>query len=103
MFLGAALMSEGTLFAFHLKGTPLDWTLHFLLVVLVFLAAAACFGEYRWAAHALPVCVHCGPWGSMHERFAAVALYFWSAKFLVSHALNGPRITTCISPVLGQV
>jgi hypothetical protein len=46
-FLGVAFAAEGTLFAFHLKGTPLDWTLHFLLVALVFLAAGACFGEYR--------------------------------------------------------
>ena len=34
-FLGAALFVEGLLFAFHLKGTALDWRLHFLLVMVV--------------------------------------------------------------------
>ncbi len=47
-FLGLAFAAEGLLFAFHLKGTPLDWSLHFLLVVLVFAASLVCFGEYRW-------------------------------------------------------
>jgi hypothetical protein len=46
-FLGIAFAAEGLLFGFHLKGTPLDWSLHFLLVVLVFAASLVCFGEYR--------------------------------------------------------
>lgn len=48
-FLGTAFAAEGLLFAFHLKGTPLDWSLHFLLVLLIFAAALVCFGEYRRA------------------------------------------------------
>ncbi|BDA48314.1 Transmembrane protein 45B [Coccomyxa sp. Obi] len=47
-FLGLAFAAEGLLFAFHLKGTPLDWSLHFLLVILVFAASLVCFGEYRF-------------------------------------------------------
>jgi hypothetical protein len=46
-FLGLAFLVEGTLFAFHLKGSALDWSLHFLLVLLILAAAIACFAEYR--------------------------------------------------------
>ena len=44
-FLGLALVIEGLLFAFHLKGTALDMKLHLLLVLVIFFAAAACFAE----------------------------------------------------------
>ena len=36
---------EGLLFAFHLKGTALDWRLHFLLVLVVFLGAGTTLAE----------------------------------------------------------
>ena len=36
---------EGLLFAFHLKGTALDWRLHFLLVLVIFLGAATTLAE----------------------------------------------------------
>ncbi len=54
LFLGLAFVVEGLLFAFHLKGSALDWSLHFLLVLLVFSAALACFAEYRRALIGLP-------------------------------------------------
>ncbi|KAK9803119.1 hypothetical protein WJX73_006959 [Symbiochloris irregularis] len=44
-FLGAALLVEGILFAFHLKGTALDWNLHFLLVLVIMLAAIVTWAE----------------------------------------------------------
>lgn len=44
-FLGVAFMVEGLLFAFHLKGTALDWKLHLLLVLVVFCVSLACFAE----------------------------------------------------------
>ncbi len=47
IFLGVAFAAEGLLFGFHLKGTPLDWSLHVLLVMLIFAASLVCFGEYR--------------------------------------------------------
>lgn len=40
-----AFLVEGTLFAFHLKGTSLDRSLHILLLLLVFAAALVCFAE----------------------------------------------------------
>eukprot|EP00884_Botryococcus_braunii_P016911 jgi/Botrbrau1/3903/Bobra.0183s0124.1 len=48
VFLGLALGVEGTLFAFHLKGSDLDRTLHFLLVLLVFSCAAVTLAEAAW-------------------------------------------------------
>ncbi|EIE18466.1 hypothetical protein COCSUDRAFT_60132 [Coccomyxa subellipsoidea C-169] len=48
IFLGVAFATEGLLFGFHLKGTPLDWSLHVLLVMLIFAASLVCFGEYRF-------------------------------------------------------
>ena len=36
---------EGILFAFHLKGSSLDKSLHVLLVLLVFAAAVVCYAE----------------------------------------------------------
>lgn len=47
LFLGLAFVVEGLLFAFHLKGSMLDWSLHLLLVLLVLAAALVCFAEYR--------------------------------------------------------
>ena len=44
-FLGLALLVEGLLFGFHLKGTELDWKLHLLLVVVILLAAGVCVAE----------------------------------------------------------
>ena len=44
-FLGTAFLMEGMLFAFHLKGSSLDMSLHVLLVLLVFAAALACYAE----------------------------------------------------------
>ena len=44
-FLGAALLVEGVLFGFHLKGTALDWRLHFLLVMAILLAAVVTWAE----------------------------------------------------------
>ena len=44
-FLGLAFLCEGLLFAFHLKGTELDWKLHLLLVLLILGAAVCCFAE----------------------------------------------------------
>ncbi|CAK0738288.1 hypothetical protein CVIRNUC_001021 [Coccomyxa viridis] len=44
-FLGTAFLVEGMLFAFHLKGSSLDMSLHMLLVLLVFAAALACYAE----------------------------------------------------------
>ena len=38
-------MVEGILFAFHLKGSSLDKSLHVLQVLLVFAAALVCFAE----------------------------------------------------------
>ena len=46
-FLGTAFLVEGILFAFHLKGSSLDKSLHVLLVLLVFAAALACYAEMR--------------------------------------------------------
>ena len=40
-------MVEGLLFAFHLKGSGLDWKLHFLLVLVVLLAGFCCFAEMQ--------------------------------------------------------
>ncbi len=43
--LGSAFLAEGILFAFHLKGSSLDKSVHILLVLLVFAASLACFAE----------------------------------------------------------
>ena len=46
-FLGTAFMIEGIIFAFHLKGSGLDTSLHVFLVLLVFAAALLCYAEIR--------------------------------------------------------
>ena len=46
-FLGTAFMIEGVIFAFHLKGSGLDKSLHVILVLLVFAAALLCYAEIR--------------------------------------------------------
>ncbi len=43
--LGSAFLVEGILFAFHLKGSSLDKSVHILLVLLIFAAALVCFAE----------------------------------------------------------
>ena len=44
-FLGAALLVEGLLFGFHLKGSALDWRLHFLLVLVILLSSLVTWAE----------------------------------------------------------
>ena len=44
-FLGAALLVEGLLFGFHLKGTALDWRLHFLLVLVIMISSLVTWAE----------------------------------------------------------
>lgn len=46
-FLGIALLVEGLLFGFHLKGSALDMRLHLILVLVVFLSALVCFLEIQ--------------------------------------------------------
>eukprot|EP00884_Botryococcus_braunii_P010593 jgi/Botrbrau1/19535/Bobra.0035s0029.1 len=46
--LGVAFTVEGLLFAFHLEGEPLNYNMHFLLVVLVFAAAICIFAEIKF-------------------------------------------------------
>jgi Family of unknown function (DUF716) len=43
--LGVAFTIEGLLFAFHLEGEPLNYNMHFLLVIVVFAAAICIFAE----------------------------------------------------------
>ena len=45
--LGTAFLVEGILFAFHLKGSSLDKSLHVILVLLVFAAALVGYAESR--------------------------------------------------------
>lgn len=47
--LGVAFTVEGLLFAFHLEGEPLNYRMHFLLVVVVFAAALCIFAEIQYA------------------------------------------------------
>ncbi|KAK9807527.1 hypothetical protein WJX72_001620 [[Myrmecia] bisecta] len=44
-YLGMAFVVEGTLLAFHLKGTMLDFALHLLLVLTIFTTAIVIFAE----------------------------------------------------------
>ncbi|KAK9857593.1 hypothetical protein WJX84_006077, partial [Apatococcus fuscideae] len=44
-FLGLSFVVEGLLFAFHLKGTSLDFELHLLLVLTIFMTALIIFLE----------------------------------------------------------
>ena len=46
-FLGIALLIEGLLFGFHLKGSALDMRLHLILVLVVFLSSIVCFLEMQ--------------------------------------------------------
>ena len=46
-FLGLALLIEGLLFAFHLKGTALDVRLHLILVLVILFSSLICFLEIQ--------------------------------------------------------
>jgi hypothetical protein len=47
-FLGLAFSVEGILVAFHLKGTLLEWSAHFMLALLIAACAIIVFLEAAW-------------------------------------------------------